>query len=167
MYIKAQATGTMYQDDYTNEYVRDFLNDGFDENQKSNKKIFEDMRMEDKGYYSWKKNVEGSRKPIKIEAYSSGDTGSRIRDAITGDRYTYLVGSKYEDMFFKVRVNSENFGLRDAPTLFYASPEQYETHTKTLVASSIKEKWLAKKLALNIIRQKEMEKEDANDIIIR
>jgi hypothetical protein len=147
----------MYRDDYVN----DFMNDGQEEHDRSNKKIFEDLKKEDKGFYSWNVKIPGSVKPIKVEAYSSGDTGCRIRDAITGDRYqTYKVGSKYEDLFFKIRLASQNFAGRDPPTLFYSSPEQYEKHTKESVGSKIKEKWFVKKLAADASLRKEMEKNE-------
>lgn len=39
-----------------------------------------------------------------MEVYSSGDIGSNIRDAITGQFYPYKVGSEDEDSFFKVCI---------------------------------------------------------------
>jgi len=147
----------MYRDDYVN----DFMNDGQEEQEKSNKKIFEDLKKEDKGFYSWNVKIPGSVKPVKVEAYSSGDVGSRIRDPITGDRYRdYKVGSKYEDLFFKVIFTSQNFAGRGAPTLFYSSPEQYEKHTKEFVGSQIKEKWHLKKLSADSSLRKEMDKNE-------
>jgi hypothetical protein len=154
----------MQQDDYMNEYFRDLLNDDFEDNKKSSRKIFEDMKKEDKGYYSWKRSVEGSAKPVNIEAYGSGDTGSRIRDAVTGERYrNFLVGSKHEDLFFKIRMCTGEFGARDNPTFYYSSPEQYEKHAKTIVSTEIKDKWIAKQIVANNILQKDLEKEENRD----
>lgn len=147
----------MYRDDY----VSDFMNEGQEEHEKSNKKIFEDLKKEDKEFYTWNVKINGAAKPFKVEAYSSGDTGSRIRDAITGDRYRdYKVGSKYEDLFFKIKPASKNFVGRENPTLFYSSPEQYEKHAKEVVGSEIKEKWIVKKFAADASLRKEMEKNE-------
>ena len=153
----------MYQDDYLNEC----MNDDFDE-PKSKKEIFEDMKKADKGYYSWTRSVPGSRKSHKIEAYSSGDVGSRIRDAVTGDRYrNYLVGSKNEDLFFKVRMCTGEFGGREAPTLFYSSPEEYERHTRSVVSEETKNQWFSKKSDVDVQRKKEVEeREDRNYTIV-
>lgn len=149
----------MYQDDYLNEC----MNDDFDE-PKSKKEIFEDMKKADKGYYSWTRPVPGSRKPHKIEAYSSGDVGSRIRDAITGDRYrNYLVGSKNEDLFFKVRICTGEFSGREAPTLFYSSPEEYERHSRSVLGEELKNQWFLKKSGANVQHKKEVEQEQQED----
>jgi len=148
----------MYRDDHKMNSVNEFLNDDLEDMQKLNKNLFEDIKKEDKGYYTWKKVVEGSRKPIKIEAYGSGDTGSKIRNPITGERYNYFVGSKYEDLFFKVKMNNEKFGSRDGPTLFYESPEQYENHVKCELDRRIKEKWVEKNSKATILLNKELEK---------
>lgn len=147
----------MYRDDY----VSDFMNEGQEEYEKSNKKIFEDLKKEDKGFYSWNVKITGSVKPVKVEAYSSGDLGSRIRDAITGDRYRdYKVGSKYEDLFFKTKLKSKDFAGRETPTLFYSSPEQYEKHAKEFLGSETKEKWIVKKMAADASLRREMEKNE-------
>jgi len=143
------------------EYVNDFMNDGQEEHDRSNKKIFEDLKKEDKGFYTWNVKIPGSIKPVKIEAYSSGDVGSRIRDPITGDRYRdYKVGSKYEDLFFKAKPVSQNFAGRGTPTLFYSSPEQYVKHTKEFLGSEIKEMWHVMKLAADLSLRREMEKNE-------
>jgi len=131
------------------------MNDGQDEYEKSNKKIFEDMKKDDKGFYTW------GFKNSKVETYSSGELGSQIRDAVTGDRYRdYKVGSKYEDLFFKVKMVSKNFDGKDAPTFFYSSPEQYEKHSREIIASEIKDKWITKKMAADASLRREMERNE-------
>jgi hypothetical protein len=145
------------------QYYNDYMNDNFDE-PKSKKDIFDELKKADKGYYSWFKRVEGSRKPHKVEVYGSGDVGSRIRDPITGDRYkNYFVGSKNEDLFFKVKMATGEFGGRDGPTLFYSSPEEYEKHTKSFLSQETKDNWLAKKSRADAQHKKEVEKEEAQD----
>lgn len=142
----------MYQEDYMNNWT----NDEFDE-PITKKDIFEELKKSDKGYYSWSTRVQGARKPYKIEAYSSGDVGSRIRDPVTGDRYrNYLVGSKNEDLFFKVKMSTGEFGGRDGPTLFYSSPEEYEKHTKSFLSQETKDRWFAKKADAEVRNKKEV-----------
>jgi hypothetical protein len=83
---------------------------------------------------------------VIIELYGSGDTGTKIRNAVTGAKTPYLVGSLNEDLFFKVMDASGNNGRKDSLILFYDSPEQYENHQFVMVSQSIKEAWLTKNL---------------------
>lgn len=80
-------------------------------------------------------------KNVTIEMYGSGDTGSQIRNAVTGLPTNYLVGSKEEDLFYKVSictgVDKENGPIH----LFYDSPAQYENHQFTTVSEDVKEWW--------------------------
>jgi len=62
-----------------------------------------------------------------FEVYSSGCTGSQIRNAVTGEYTPYIVGSSDEDMFFRV-INSTGEMGQEPQTFFYISPEQYEHH---------------------------------------
>ena len=68
-------------------------------------------------------------KRTKIEFYTSGDTGCNIRDAETGDYYPNLVGSKDEDLFYKVALSTgECKSANGSNTLFYLSPQHYASH---------------------------------------
>jgi hypothetical protein len=80
-------------------------------------------------------------KKITIKSYGSGQIGSRIRNAVTGQYTPYIVGSKNEDLFFVVNDSTGLFGRRDPLFLYYDSPEQYENHQFTLLNQKIKEKW--------------------------
>jgi hypothetical protein len=81
------------------------------------------------------------RKNMTIEYYSSGPINTTITHAITGTRERgNLVGSIYEDLFFKVCIATKNQPI----TLFYYSPEEYEKHHYIQLSSDIKEKWLEK-----------------------
>jgi hypothetical protein len=90
-----------------------------------------------------KQNKEGKReKHIKqIQMYGTGETGSNIRNAISGQRMPHLVGSKNEDLYFSVMevtgINGRNEGIK----LFYDSPEQYEKHFYVTLDQQIKERW--------------------------
>ena len=82
-------------------------------------------------------------KNVSIETYTSGDIGSRIRNAVTGHRYEYKVGSSAEDYFFKVKNVSGTLS-KGSNYLFYDSPEQYANHQYIILDQNIKEKWYKK-----------------------
>ena len=83
-------------------------------------------------------------KNITIENYGSGQQGSRIRNAVTGERYPHLVGSKNEDLYFKVIDSTGRSGRRNPIILFYDTPEQYENHHFITVGPDVKEIWYEK-----------------------
>ena len=70
------------------------------------------------------KIMMGNKKMSKI--FSSGDIGSPIRNAITGQQYVnkHRVGSVFEDLYFRVSYSIGN----ERKKLFFESPEQYERH---------------------------------------
>lgn len=109
---------------------------------KSRKKRYEDIQNVDTGYFCTFKNVNG--KMYKIEMYNSGVTiGNKIRDAITGAYYNYKIGSKYEDLFFKIRMTTGT--TKTNVTLYYFSISDYEKHQKTIVSDVVKQRWTTKK----------------------
>ena len=106
------------------------------------------------------KNIKIQNYRVKM-SYSSDDeyeyeqdeiilhptAGKYIINAVTGKQTTYLVGSKYESLFWKVldvSISSydptpKNFmgSSRGAKLLFFSSPEDYEViHGKTLDENS-------------------------------
>lgn len=86
-------------------------------------------------------------KDAVIELYGSSQTGSRIRNAVTGQRYPHLVGSSDEDLYFKVSDSTGREGRSYPLTLFYDSPEQYENHFFTTLEPHIKSLWQDKNFA--------------------
>ena len=65
----------------------------------------------------------------KIELYTTGGTGSNIRDGETGEYYSEKVGTKQEDLYFKVSLaTGECRSLNGSNTLFYLSPQHYVSH---------------------------------------
>lgn len=80
-------------------------------------------------------------KNVTIEIYGSGQTGSRIRNAVSGQRYNFLVGSVDEDLFFKVTDSRAHYGRKEALHLYYDTPEQYENHHFTTVSQNVKNSW--------------------------
>ena len=133
----------MYYDDYmspTND------NDVNSVDLKKNK-LMESIKPRDKNYVKMTKNVNTKWRDgkyydtVTLELYGANGVGTRIRNAITGSKTPYLVGSKYEDLFFKVSECSGVNGLKDPLQLYYDSPEQYENHFFVMVDSTIKSNW--------------------------
>lgn len=93
---------------------------------------------------------------VIIEMYGSGDTGTKIRNAVTGSKTPYLVGSLNEELFFKVADATGNGGRKDSLILFYDSPEQYENHQFIMLDQGVKESWFNKNLVarkrLNLVK---------------
>jgi hypothetical protein len=83
-------------------------------------------------------------KKVTVELYGSGDIGSSIRNAVTGVKYNFVVGSLDEDLFFRVSDCSGRNRRRNPLILFYDSPEQYENHQFTSVSTKIKQQWYEK-----------------------
>jgi hypothetical protein len=116
--------------------------------------------IHDKGYHlvHRKKIPRGKFTLEYYETYTNPET--RIRNAVTGYRYRddhpklkYLVGSRQEDLFFKVTIaNGENGN--NPMNLYYDNPEQFEKHQKIIVAQETKEKWLNKNLKCRLLNMK-------------
>lgn len=68
-------------------------------------------------------------KNIRIKVFTSSGPGSHIRDAETGSYYPNKVGSKDEDLFYKVMISTgECKSSNGSNTLFYCSPQHYQNH---------------------------------------
>jgi hypothetical protein len=112
-------------------------------------KMKEEMKKSDRGYNAmWRmmpKN-NGRMKRTKVEAYTSGCFGSRIRDAETGEFYNHIVGTSDEDLYFSVilatgECNSKN----GSSTLFYLSPQHYMKHFNCSLDDKFIAKWQEKR----------------------
>ena len=91
--------------------------------------------------------VNGKIKNVKIDCYTSSDAGTYIRNAETGNYYKYKVGSKEEDLFFKIAFSSGELQTKNSSNiLFYDSPEQFEKHLMEEVKQDIKDVWHSKKI---------------------
>ncbi len=101
----------------------------------------------------------------RIGVYTSGDTGSKIRDAETGEYYNYTVGSKYEKMFFSVRLSTgECNGKYKLPTLFFLSPQHYESYLHNKVSEDVVYKWNLENFDIvNEMKQKKT----SNNVLVR
>jgi hypothetical protein len=119
------------------------------ENQMTPQEKMEETKKMDRGYnkiYRMIKRDDGKNKRKKIEIYTSGDIGSNIRDAETGEYYKQIVGSRDEDLFYKVGLSTgECKSSNGSNTLFYLSPEHYATHMHSSVDPEIAENWNMKR----------------------
>lgn len=106
----------------------------------NSRKAISDAKKLDGGYYKYVKDVPGFKKPVTIELYSSGETNNPIRNAITGEKYwKFLVGSKNENRFFKVR-DSVNFPGKEC-VFFYETPDEYERTNYIQLGDEVKNSW--------------------------
>jgi hypothetical protein len=107
----------------------------------------QEFKSLDKGYNKIYKNGlvlgrNGKYKKKKIEFYTSGDRGTRIRDAITGIYYTDKVGSFNENKFFKVSLATGQCRSKNGShTLFYTTPQQHMTHFAIQLNPEFIQKW--------------------------
>lgn len=98
----------------------------------------------------------GRVKSKRVRVFTSSGAGTRIRDAETGEFYPNKVGSKDEDLFFKVSIaTGECNSANGSNILFYCSPQHYENHLYSSIDPKLVEKWEAKRDA----RLKELKKE--------
>jgi len=86
-------------------------------------------------------NGKDYHKKIYIDLYGSGSVGSKIRNAVTGERYEYKVGSKEQDLFYSVALCTGENGMKESLSLFYDSPEQYENHRFISLNVTEKSEW--------------------------
>jgi len=107
---------------------------------KKMKRELAEINKDDIHFFQVKRQVK-SKSYEMVGIFGSGDIGSSIRDAVTGIRnYAHKVGSASENLYFKTRICSGELG-KDAPTLFFESPEQYERHMYAKLDNDAKMKW--------------------------
>ena len=101
-----------------------------------------------KRFHQISRNVikaNGKQQKITIGLYSSGNIGSYIKNAETGETYNYKVGSRDEDLFFKVSHSTGEFSSGPI-TLFYDSPEHFERHQLVTLDSRVVQEWNERQL---------------------
>lgn len=91
-------------------------------------------------------------KYINVEFYSSGENGTKIRDALTGNFTKHLVGSEDEDLYFTVSICDNTTGQTPVK-LYYLTPEDYEKNNLCIVGERTKKLWKEKRdLRLSIVK---------------
>jgi len=118
------------------------------------KNIMDDLKLSNPRFHKIYRKIytKSGKRVIPIEFYSSGAIGNFITHAISGTKEKdHIVGSINEDLFFKVSFCNSKVGSEHV-TLFYYSPEEYESHQLVNLSDSIKNKWREKfvKASLNV-----------------
>jgi hypothetical protein len=110
--------------DYENDYISDSKSE-------STENEMEKIRKLDKRYYSYTKTVFNDKKSrfkmLRIGMYATGNTGSQIRNAVTGLYYPDFVGTENEKLYFSVADCTGRFS-KGSLWFYYDSQKQYETH---------------------------------------
>ena len=129
--------------------------------QDKQKNVLNDVKSCDEGYTKiFRRYVteSGRVKRGKIDLYASGGVGSQIRDAETGEYYSYKVGSLDEELFFKVSLaTGECKNGLSSNTFFYHSPEQCIAHLNDddVISQKIINNWrLRKNNRSNIVAER-------------
>jgi len=129
----------MYQDDYFNHDENDYESDHNVEN------LLEKEKMKDRGYnVIYRKAVrrDGKSYSKKIKIFTSSGTGNCIRDAETGEYFSNMVGSKDEDLFFKIILaTGERQSANGYSTLFFISPQHYANYLQCEIDQTIVSNW--------------------------
>jgi len=132
--------------DYKYQMSNDADDDNISVNSRSNRqkvnKILSET-VEDRLCFKTKRFDPSSYKMKSMMMFGSGDTGSTIRNAVTGEKYYgHRVGSRHEDLYFKARICTGEFS--EPATLFYESVEQYERHQQCVADNACRAKFAAK-----------------------
>jgi hypothetical protein len=119
------------------------------EEQKEQLRLMKEARSMDKGHnviYRCIPNKNGQMKMLPVNVYTSGGTGSQIRDAESGEYYSNMVGNADEDLFFKVVLaTGECKSKNGSNTLFYLSPRHYMSHQNCQVSEEDVQRWQEKR----------------------
>jgi len=110
-----------------------------------NKRQFklDEMKVYDSGMHIIER-MNPNNKKTKIKIYETSYVpGCYIRNAISGNRYGYKVGSYNEDLLFKVAFATGETG-QNTSILYYTYPEQFENHMYTTLSEDCKMKWKTK-----------------------
>ena len=128
------------------------LNDEYNHVSNAQNKELNKIKSLDKDYacvYRYKYNLNGKKILTKIDLYASGDVGSHIRNAATGEYSKYRVGSVDEEKLFKVKLSTGEVKTRSGNSLlFFDSPEQYESHLFAEISDEIRGKWRSNSVKL-------------------
>lgn len=132
----------------TSNAVADTMSMTSDELRETKKQLKElEQTLDDKVYtvkkVFYNKTINGKlykKYVTEYNVYGSRNQGTLIRNAVTGEKMYYHVGSKGEDLYFKV-ITTNIPGAKGPVTLFYYSPSEYEFHQYTNVSDTIKDNW--------------------------
>ena len=92
-------------------------------------------------------------KTVTITMHGSGDFGSYIKNALTGEYTKHRVGSEAEYLYFSVADCTGMDKLNGPVHLYYNTPSEYERHQFTSVDQDKKDEWFRR---VNLIKDKYM-----------
>lgn len=137
--METEPEYTVHPDDYS---VDDYsIADSFTEGS-------ENKPTRDPAYHKMKVGPKYNQKTV--EFYDTGCVmGSSIRYASSGFRTSHKVGSRDQDLYFKVvntahPTSSSSKKVRAPCHLYYESPEQWEKHFHTVCPEDVKDAWREK-----------------------
>jgi hypothetical protein len=131
----------MYVEEYYNTTDELSITDTstFNSDKHDQKRLIKEFKQLDRGYQRLKK---GSLRKTTVEFYSTPSTpNSRIRNAITGERYRWRVGKLLEESLFFTAIIATGEIVNGPYTLYYDTPEQYEKHQSVVVRDDVKHNW--------------------------
>ncbi len=104
-----------------------------------------DAKAEDSGFNVINRRDSGGRTK-KMEMYTSSGTGNFIRDAETGEYYNEKVGSKDEDLYFKISLSTgECTSKNNSSAMYFRSPAHYMSCMKSTVSPANIARWEARR----------------------
>ena len=136
----------MYYDDHFHPTGKNDINE-------PTSKELQDIKSLDRGYckiYRKIQNREGKVKRTPIEIYTSGHNGSNIRNAITGQYTSGIVGTSDEDQYYKVGFSTGECNSKNgSTTLFFMGPQEYARHFCVKLNDSVYDSWNNKRQKVN------------------
>ncbi len=151
-----------YNDNYNPADPNDYDNDNQDANEKQEKQLLNIVKH-DKGLNIISRQFQtesGKIKNKRIKVYTSGDVGSNIRDAETGEYYSNKVGSNDEHLFFTTILATGE--CKNSSTLFYISPQHCMSHLNISIDPEIVANWEVKRN----MRLKELKKPVQTNVLV-
>jgi len=104
-----------------------------------------DAKAEDVGFNVISRRDSGG-KTKKVEMYTSSGIGTCIRDAETGEYYNEKVGSKDEDLYFKISLSTgECTSKNNSYAMYFQSPAHYMSCMKSTVSPANIARWEARR----------------------
>lgn len=105
-----------------------------------------DAKAEDGGFNVITQRDSRGGKTKKMEMYTSSGTGNCIRDAETGQYYAEKVGSKDEDLYFKISLSTgECTSKNNSSAMYFQSPAHYMSCMKGNVSPAAIARWEARR----------------------
>ena len=104
-----------------------------------------DAKAEDVGFNVISRRDSGG-KTKKVEMYTSSGICNFIRDAETGEYYNEKVGSKDEDLYFKISLSTgECTSKNNSSAMYFQSPAHYMSCMKSTVSPANIARWEARR----------------------